>query len=288
MNPLIDIIVPTYNRPQDLKNFICEIQKQTYPNLNIWIIDDHGHDSIKELIPEDKKYIYVRLPENKGQAYARNIPLASSRSEIIISMDDDAWFENDNDALYKIADYFNAYPDMGCLMFNIATPLTGYNKNLTKGEERALHVTCGCAYRRTALDLIGGFSGFLHSQAEETDISLKIIAANFKIRFAPEIEVFHNFNPHTRSQKWYRYVRHNTARNDLLIVVMRYPLKLVPVYLIGKYINHIRFDLKNKKNWVACYLMFSIIIGFLFKLPQAVKLRKPISIEKFNYWRNLL
>lgn len=287
MNTAIDIIVPTYNRPDDLKKYIDEIDKQVFENVTIWIIDDHGQCDIKRLIPEHKKYSYIRLPENKGQAYARNIPLASGKGDIVISMDDDAWFDDDNQALQKITGYFEEYQDLGCLMFNVSTPLTGFKDNYERGEEIPLHVTCGCAYRRHVLEQIGGFSGFLHSQAEETDISLKIIATDFKIRFAPDVKVFHNFNPNARSLKWYRYMRHNTARNDLLIVVMRYPLKLVPVYLAGKYINHLRFDIKNKKYQIALYLSLSILLGFVMRLPQAIRLRRPVSMEKFNYWRKL-
>ena len=100
MNQTIDIIVPTYNRPNNLNKFIDEIQKQSYLNFKVWIIDDIDLPPIKELIPENKKFIYIRqLEKNKGPAYKRNIGILSGKGEILISMDDDAWFDDDNLAL---------------------------------------------------------------------------------------------------------------------------------------------------------------------------------------------
>jgi glycosyltransferase involved in cell wall biosynthesis len=287
MQPKIDIIVPTYNRPQDIKKYIAEIQEQVYTNFTVWIIDDHGNVPIKSLVPEKKEFKYVRLPENKGQAYARNIPIGSGNGEIIISMDDDAWFDNDKHALVKITGYFDSFPEAGCVMFNIATPLTQYDNIKVKGLELPLHVTCGCAYRRSALEAIGGFSGFIHSAAEETDISLKLIHNNYKILFAPDIKVFHNFNPLVRSAKWYRIFRYNTTRNDLLIIIMRYPFNKIFIYLIGKFCNHVIFDLKRKNYLAALYICLFAPFGFILKLPDALKLRKPLSFKEFIYWRNL-
>lgn len=287
MNQNIDIIVPTFNRPLDLKKFIVEIQKQTYPNFKVWIIDDHGEIKIKQLIPQNDQFVFIRQPENKGQTYARNIAIESSSGDIVISMDDDAWFENDINALQKIINYFDEYSDLGCLMFNVATPLTDYTTNKEKGCSIPLHITCGCAYQRNVIENIGGFSGYLHSGAEETDISLKIYSMNYKIRFAPDIKIFHNFNPNIRSKKWYRVNRYHCTRNDLLIVVMRYPLKLIPIYLVGKYLNQILYDLKNKNIITAIYISILGLLGFLVKLPIAIKFRKPLSVEKYNYWRRL-
>ncbi len=289
MDQKIDIIVPTYNRPNDIKKFIGEFQKQTYPDFKVWIIDDHGSINIKEFVPEKPNFIFIRQPKNRGQAYVRNIAIESGKGEIVISMDDDAWFDNDDNALQKVISYFDTYPDLGCLMFNIATPKSSYNKITIKGQEIPYHVTCGCAYRRTVLEKIKGFSGFLHSGAEEMDVTLKIIEAGYKIRFAPDIKVFHDFNPSERTLYWYLNVRYNTTRNDLLVVVMRYPFYLVGKYIIGKYFSHFRYAVFNKKKPVLTLIITSMaFFGFLVKLPFAILERKPLNKAQYSYWRSLM
>ena len=43
--PLISIIIPTYQRPDNLLRAISSAQKQTYPNIEIIVVDDNGIDS---------------------------------------------------------------------------------------------------------------------------------------------------------------------------------------------------------------------------------------------------
>ena len=42
--PLISIIIPTYQRPDNLLRAISSAQKQTYPNIEIIVVDDNGID----------------------------------------------------------------------------------------------------------------------------------------------------------------------------------------------------------------------------------------------------
>ena len=44
MNPLISIIIPVYNMEQYLDECIISVQKQTYKNLDIVLVDDGSKD----------------------------------------------------------------------------------------------------------------------------------------------------------------------------------------------------------------------------------------------------
>lgn len=287
--PLIDIIVPTYNRRSDIKRFVQEIQKQRYSNYHIYIVDDCGEEEIQDTIPDSTLFTYTRLTKNKGQAYARNVAIEKGKGEILVSLDDDAWFDSDAFALDKIVKYFHKYPDMGCLMLNVKLPSTSYNTTLSPGEEIGLHITCGCAYTRKALKEIGMFNGMLHSGAEETDISLRLVRLNYQIRFAPDIKVFHNFQEKPRGKQWYHNVRYNTTRNDLLTVMLYYPTKYIPIYFAGKTINHIKFALTN--NYHRLSTVFKTLeavgasIGMMFKYSRK---RKALTSSQFARWRALL
>jgi glycosyltransferase involved in cell wall biosynthesis len=286
---MIDIIIPTYNRPKDIAKFVLEIQKQRYSDYHVYIIDDFGVEDIKDLIPDDKTHFtYLRLPENKGQAYARNVAIAMGKGNIVVSLDDDAWFENE-DALELVSDYFKNSPSLGCLMFNVRSPQEDYLSKVhniqVDGQLIGSHITCGCAYTRVALKEINGFEGFLHSGAEETDVSLKLTAKGYDIRFAVRIKVFHNYLPAIRSKKWYRILRFNTTRNDLLIVVMRYPAKYVLKYFFGKYFSHVLYSFKNTRDrWVVGLYTILALPAALIKLPQALSRRNPLTRSSFLKW----
>lgn len=285
---MFDVIVPTYNRPGDINKFVQQMNLMHADNYKVIVIDDCGEKSPEKYIPaNDPRYTFKRLAENKGQAFARNTAIGMGANPVVISLDDDAWFESP-DAFQQIEQYFRDYPDAGCIMFNIKTPDRKYlkeEKNLSDGQSIGGHITCGCAYRREVLERVDGFGGFLHSGAEEVDLTLKIVRAGYTIRFAEKIPVMHNYLPGERSNNWYYKVRYNTCRNDLLIVWMRYPAMYILPFFFGKFLGHFVYVLRNKRKplntgaWVI-----GAFFGAVSKIPLALKNRSALSNKQFKQW----
>ncbi len=288
---MIDIIVPTYNRPKDIEKFVTEIQKQTYLDYHVYIIDDCGEHPIEHLIPLNGRFTYIKLPANKGQAYARNVGIEQGNGDIIVSLDDDAWFENE-DALFMVQKYFDEYTGLGCLMFDVRSPNEAYLSQLQNiqadGQLIGSHITCGCAYSRKVIEQIGGFNKFIHSVGEETDVTLKMVRSGYELRFAKRIHVYHNYMPGERSAAWYRRSRFNATRNDILIVVMHYPLPWVLPYFFGKYLSHVMFSFRNKRSpfTVGFYSLWALPAA-IYMLSRAIQHRKPVSMEQFRKWIKL-
>jgi GT2 family glycosyltransferase len=282
-----DIIVPTYNRYNDLPEFFARNAKLEHAPAMIWVIDDHSSLPERTAIPAWKNIEVISLKQNMGQAFARNVGIERGEAPYVISLDDDAWFEDVERSLRHLEELFLTDPTIGCVMFNIATPRSAYC-DLPTGTRLGRHVTCGCAYRREALRQVKGFSGFLHSQAEETDLSIRLHQRGWSIVFSKEVRVFHNFNPGKRSLTWYYNQRHNTARNDLLIVAMYYPWTLVAPFVAGKYLSHVIFIFKNKVAVPMTFLyMLKAAGSFLKFLPRALQRRKPMTRKQFSDWRRL-
>jgi glycosyltransferase involved in cell wall biosynthesis len=282
-----DIVVPTFNRYKELPVFFAKNCALKDLNIHLWIIDDCSPDFDSSIFPEWKNLTVIRLPENKGQAFGRNVAITKGEAPFVISLDDDAWFEDCEKAIKLVEESFDLYPDAGCVMFNVATPNSDYS-NVPTGTILPLHVTCGCAYRKGVLSEIEGFSGFLHSGAEETDISLKIYRAGWNIRFSNEIKVFHNFSPVDRTLAWHHKVRFYTARNDLLIVLMYYPPSLVIPFIIGKFVSHLKFAISYNFHIAGTLLTtFKAFVGFLLVSPTAMKARSPLTSSQFSNWRKL-
>ena len=285
---MFDIVIPTYNRYAQLPEFFRRNAALERAPVILWVVDDHSTDFIQEVIPSWLNIKFIRLERNRGQAYARNLAIAKGDNQFVISLDDDAWFEDAELSLKELARLFNTQLGAGCVMFNIATPDSPYTTMQT-GVILPLHVTCGCAYRREVLEQINGFSDFLHSQAEETDISLRIYQAGWNIIFSNEIKVFHNFSPGKRTLQWYYAARHNTTRNDLLVIIMYFPALLVVPLLIGKYLSHLKFAITNRVS-IFRTLLYTLkaLFSFLKLLPKAITNRNPLTMRQFRYWRLLL
>lgn len=95
--PLVSVVIPTYRRSETIIRAIESILAQTYPNIEILIIDDNGINSeyrgiTKELLKEyiDKNKIrYIEREVNGGGSLARNTGINESNGEFIAFLDDD-------------------------------------------------------------------------------------------------------------------------------------------------------------------------------------------------------
>lgn len=98
MNPLISVIVPIYNTEKYLRECIESIQRQTYSNLEIILVDDESIDHCPaicdELALKDHR-IKVIHKENGGAADARNVGTLQANGEYIIYIDSDDWIHID-------------------------------------------------------------------------------------------------------------------------------------------------------------------------------------------------
>lgn len=89
--PLVSVIIPTYNRVDMLGNAIKSILAQTYTNIEIILVDDGSTDDTKVLIDTFPEVKYLKKT-NGGQASARNMGLKHATGKYIASLDsDDLW-----------------------------------------------------------------------------------------------------------------------------------------------------------------------------------------------------
>lgn len=89
-NPLVSIIVPTYQRPNLLKRCLNSLTNQTYPNLEIIVVNNSPSQSLKKIISSINNNQIKLLKEPKqGSAHARNKGLSQTKGSYICFCDDD-------------------------------------------------------------------------------------------------------------------------------------------------------------------------------------------------------
>jgi glycosyltransferase involved in cell wall biosynthesis len=109
LDPLVSVVVPSYNRAHTIAETIESLLAQTYPRLEIIIVDDGSKDDTERVVaPFLDRIVYVRQ-ENKGLAGARNTGHARSTGDYIAWLDsDDLW--NPEKAALQVA-FMQAHPD---------------------------------------------------------------------------------------------------------------------------------------------------------------------------------
>ena len=124
MNPgLVSVIVPTYNRPNYLREAVDSVLAQTYPFIEILVIDDGSSDSgaltksalkpyisADSLSPRKPKITYL-YQKNRGLVSAVNRGLVLARGEYIQRLDDDDCLLPEKIA--RSVEVFQAQPEVG-------------------------------------------------------------------------------------------------------------------------------------------------------------------------------
>jgi len=90
--PLISCVIPTFNRAEKILHAVESVLVQTYPNIEILIVDDQSTDSTREtvrrLTENDKRVSYFFNPL-KGTNNARNFGIINAAGDFIAMLDDD-------------------------------------------------------------------------------------------------------------------------------------------------------------------------------------------------------
>lgn len=108
MNPLISIIVPTYNVEKYIRTCIESILAQTYRNIEVIIVNDGSTDQSLAVISDlicSHHNIKVINQKNQGLSVARNTGIDAATGKYIAFVDPDDKIKPDFvSSLYQIAD----------------------------------------------------------------------------------------------------------------------------------------------------------------------------------------
>lgn len=92
--PLVSVVVPTYNRADCVAEAVSSVLRQTYPALEVIVVDDGSTDRTAEVIGgiDDPRLRYIRLEENRGANHARNVGIQNAAGAYVAFQDsDDVW-----------------------------------------------------------------------------------------------------------------------------------------------------------------------------------------------------
>ncbi|QGQ94918.1 glycosyltransferase family 2 protein [Paenibacillus psychroresistens] len=95
-NPLITVVIPTYNRAQFIARGIRSVIRQSTGRWRLLIIDDGSTDRTRSVVKrflKDPRIRYVRLKKNRGVCYALNHALSLVKTPYFSQLDADDWYD---------------------------------------------------------------------------------------------------------------------------------------------------------------------------------------------------
>lgn len=202
--PLVSVVIPTYARPALLKNALKSVGAQTYPLLEIVVVDDNGRGTPLQL--ESQQVIdsmsfregitlrYVVRERNGGGAMARNSGIKAACGTYVAFLDDDdEWMP---EKLEKQVAVMEGSEKVGLSYAHCKAVLGDgsevYYRRTVNGNPLFEQAMCGCiaatsqwVVRKEALLCVGSFSD---SPSKQDSILLyKILLAGYEIRCVPEV-----------------------------------------------------------------------------------------------------
>lgn len=111
----VSIIIPTYNRADVLITSIQSVLRQTYADFELLIVDDGSTDNTDVVVESihDERIRYMKMPDNKGVAAARNEGIRHARHNYIAFQDSDDYWKPDK--LEKQMAFLLQKPEIGLL-----------------------------------------------------------------------------------------------------------------------------------------------------------------------------
>lgn len=192
-NPLVSVVIPTYNRTRQTIAAIESVLAQTYPYVEVIVVDDgstDGSEAVIERFVSQKtngrhRVLFLSQP-NQGASVARNTGIAKAQGEYIAFLDsDDVWLPEKLEWQLKALEKFK---DECRVCVTDARQINDSGMDCRTFESAGRHYQQSIGIERSASRLLAqSFCGFWTSSLlVRTDLIREIGGFNIDISFAED------------------------------------------------------------------------------------------------------
>jgi hypothetical protein len=249
----VSFVISTYNRRAVLLETLDRVKSCGLPksDFEILLVDNASPDDTAAAVAESHPDIRLfPLHQNLGPC-AKNIAIPESRGQYIIFLDDDSFPQPPS--IQKMIQHFERDPSLGAAVFTITLP----DGSQECSAYPDVFIGCGTGFRREALLQVGGLPTDFFMQAEEYDLSLRLLDAGWRVQTFDDLQVSHLKTPGARYNE---RVTQFDVRNNLVLLTRHFPEEwLVPFamdwmkryYMIASTKGHTKAYLKGLVQGIA-------------------------------------
>lgn len=198
--PRISVVVCTYNGARWIGDCFGAPSRLDDPDFEVIVVIDGSTDRTATMVREYDFRVIEQ--ENRGLSAARNRGLEAATGEIVAYLDDDAY--PDPHWLSYLAEAFRSTADVGMGGPNLApdgdgpvaecvAAVPGGPSHVLISDSVAEHIPgCNMAFRRAALQAVGGFDPWFRIAGDDEDLCWRLQARGGTLGFCPAAVVWHH------------------------------------------------------------------------------------------------
>lgn len=211
-SPRVSVIIPTYNRPEYLRQAVESVLAQTYVDFEVIVVDDGSTDNTAEVMAtfDDRRVHYI-FQQNAKLSAARNRGMKAARGEFIALLDDDDLF-----LPHKLAaqvTFLDSHPEVGLVAggTQVITAEGTFVRTVEpwhRAPELTLDVCLDTAlltpsaviFHRRWLDALDEWFDVEMGRAEDLDFWIRLVWAGCRMAWLPEIVTAYRQHPDSTQQ----------------------------------------------------------------------------------------
>lgn len=200
------IVIPLYNRPDEIRELLWSLVEQTYTNFEVIIVEDGSTKDANSIVESfsDKLAISYYFKPNEGQGFARNFGFARAKGNFFIVFDSDVlvpkeYLSHVEKAIKSFSwDAFggpdaahDSFTDLQkAISYSMTSPFTtggirGNKKHVGQFHPRSFNMGISShVWKET-----GGYK--LSRRSEDIEFSIRMLNNGFKVGLIPEAYVYH-------------------------------------------------------------------------------------------------
>jgi len=200
------VVVPVYNRPQEVEELLESLTDQTYTNFEVIIVEDGSTRKCDLVVKsfKSKLNIHYYFKENSGQGFTRNYGFEKAQGDYIVVFDSDCIIPKDyfrevddfleNNPVDAFGGPDRAHPDFNNLQkaisYSMTSPLTtggirGNKKHLGKFHPRSFNM----GISKDVFERTKGYK--ITRMGEDIEFSIRILKEGFETALIPNAFVYH-------------------------------------------------------------------------------------------------
>jgi len=274
------IIIPLYNRPQEIDELLHTLTQQEYTNFEVLVVEDGSTLDARSLVESYQYTLNIRyfVKENEGQGFTRNFAFKEAKGDYFVMFDSDCLIPTDYLVTVKAhleSNWLDAYggpdaahasftPTQKAISYAMTSVFTtggirGNKKHVGQFHPRSFNM----GISRAVWEKTGGF--ILTRLGEDIEFSIRIQSLGFKIGLIPEALVFHkrrtNFAQFYKQLHFFGRARINIYKHfpAELKLVHFFPSAFVLFLVASAFLNIIQSPLAT-----CCNVLLALYVLLLF------------------------